>query len=254
MKNLRSMKKFFLIILEGFGLACVASLIYWVFRNALNGSSVQDPADLCSVAAAVFFLAIYFLKRMPRSSKGNFNLSIEQQKALQSILPAGIFTVDLKRNVTSWNIVAEEITGYRTQEVVGRPCTIFAKKPCEENCGLFDPKASKPLRNYECVIRRKDGAERYVLKRADLLYDAMGHVIGGIESFEDITERRESERRLKDSEERFRTIFENSAIGITVADNQERIISWNKYAEQILGMENTELYIRPVRSLYPVEE
>lgn len=254
MKDLRSIKKFFLISLEGFGLACVASLIFWVFQNVLSRSLSQDLGELCSVIVAVVFIAIYFLRRMSGSSRSNFNLSIEQQKALQSILPAGIFTVDLNRNVTSWNIVAEEITGYRAQEVVGRPCTIFAKKPCEERCGLFDPKTSKPLRNYECVIRRKDGAERYVLKRADLLYDAMGHIVGGIESFEDITERRESERRLKDSEERFRTIFENSAIGITVADNQERIISWNKYAEQILGMENNELYLRSVSSLYPAEE
>jgi len=67
-------------------------------------------------------------------------------------------------------------------------------------------------------------------------------------------ERKKVERKLSESEEKFRTIFENSAVGITVTDEQERIISWNRFAENLLGMSHEELYLRPVNSLYPKAE
>jgi PAS domain S-box-containing protein len=55
-------------------------------------------------------------------------------------------------------------------------------------------------------------------------------------------------------EETYRTIFENSAVAIMLTDEHERIVSWNKYAENLLGMNNEDLHLKPVRSLYPSEE
>ena len=56
------------------------------------------------------------------------------------------------------------------------------------------------------------------------------------------------------TKENYKTIFENSAVAITVTDENERIVSWNKFAEVILGMDREDLYMKPVRSLYPVAE
>jgi len=55
-------------------------------------------------------------------------------------------------------------------------------------------------------------------------------------------------------EETYRTIFENYAIAITIVDNNERIVSWNTYAEELLGMDQNDLFMRPVKTLYPPEE
>lgn len=55
-------------------------------------------------------------------------------------------------------------------------------------------------------------------------------------------------------EEAYKTIFENSAVAIMLTDEHERIVSWNKYAENLLGMSKEELNLKPVRSLYPAEE
>ncbi len=63
-----------------------------------------------------------------------------------------------------------------------------------------------------------------------------------------------AERKLRLAEERYRTIFENSAVAITMTDKQERIISWNKFTESLLGMNKEDLYLRPVGSLYPTSE
>ncbi len=52
----------------------------------------------------------------------------------------------------------------------------------------------------------------------------------------------------------YRTVFENSAVAIMVADAGERIVSWNKLSEDLLGMSTEDLTLRPVRTLYPEEE
>lgn len=55
-------------------------------------------------------------------------------------------------------------------------------------------------------------------------------------------------------EEKYKTIFENSAVAITLTDKNERIILWNKYTEDLLGMNKDDLYMKPVELLYPPEE
>jgi PAS domain S-box-containing protein len=86
------------------------------------------------------------------------------------------------------------------------------------------------------------------------LYDSEGKVVGILGTYEDITERREAERARQIAEERYRTIFENSAVAITMADENEGLISWNKFTENMLGMTKDDLYLKPIRSLYPEGE
>lgn len=64
----------------------------------------------------------------------------------------------------------------------------------------------------------------------------------------------ENMARIQESEERFRTIFNNSAVAIMFADNNERIISWNPLAEELLGMGASEIYNKPVSEIYPPQE
>ncbi len=56
------------------------------------------------------------------------------------------------------------------------------------------------------------------------------------------------------SNDNYKTIFDNSAVAITVADQQERLALWNKFTEKLLGMKPEQLYLKPVRELYPEEE
>jgi PAS domain S-box-containing protein len=71
---------------------------------------------------------------------------------------------------------------------------------------------------------------------------------------DDVTERKKAEHERRLAEERYWTIFENSAVAITVADDQERLVSWNKFTEGLLGFDEKELYLKPIESLYPPGE
>ena len=70
----------------------------------------------------------------------------------------------------------------------------------------------------------------------------------------EMTEHKKAEYELRLAEERYRTIFENSAVAITMTDEQERLISWNKFMENLVGMDGEDLHLKPVKSLYPPEE
>ena len=70
----------------------------------------------------------------------------------------------------------------------------------------------------------------------------------------DITELKKTEQELKESEERYRTIFENSAVAIMSTDENEKIVSWNRFTEKLLGMNKKDLSKKPVKDLYPKDE
>jgi two-component system sensor histidine kinase/response regulator len=157
---------------------------------------------------------------------------------IRRVIPSGLFTVDTQRRVTSWNDQAARITGYSAEEVLGRECLLFALSPCEERCGLLALEVPKPIFGRECTIRRKDGAVRIIMKNVNLLRDSAGYIIGGIESFEDITDR-------KKEEEKHRLIVEhaNEAIFITQEGNLKLV---NPKMVELTGFDIQTLYTKPL--------
>lgn len=67
-------------------------------------------------------------------------------------------------------------------------------------------------------------------------------------------ERKKAERQLQVAEQRYRMIFENSAVAIMMVDMEGRLVSWNQFTERLLGMTRDDLLGRSVQSLYPPDE
>ncbi|RLF58842.1 MAG: hypothetical protein DRN27_04240, partial [Thermoplasmata archaeon] len=61
------------------------------------------------------------------------------------------------------------------------------------------------------------------------------------------------EENLQDHN-RYETIFRNSAVAIMLTDADEKIIDWNDYTEQMLAMNRSDLYLKPVKELYSEDE
>ena len=112
------------------------------------------------------------------------------------LTPSAIFTVDTGQVRNQLEQCHDQ--GHRLQRRGGpRPdlrflCRNSLQRKVRAVCRQ-DPQAD--LRR-ECTIRHKDGSIRHILKNVDVLVDEEGQVIGGIESFEDVTERRKAEERL----------------------------------------------------------
>jgi len=101
-------------------------------------------------------------------------------------------------------------------------------------------KERRPIRGMEAVAERPDGARAYrsfpIQRR---LFDASGALIGAVNMLVDITERRQAEQRIRDSEARYRDIaaIVESSEDAVVAKNLDSIItSWNRGAERLFRL------------------
>ena len=175
----------------------------------------------------------------------------ESEARLQLILqtiPSGLFTVDLDRKITYWNKQAEEITGLKAEEAIGKYCLeAFDCEECRKECGLLNDKTDKPVYEKECTIHI-DGRDITVSKNTDILKDSEGNTIGGLESFIDTTERKRVEKALRESEKKYSTLVENSLTGIYIDHGGKIVFANNKFAEiykyskdQLIGMESWKL-------------
>jgi len=161
---------------------------------------------------------------------------------------------DENEKIVFWNKYAEELLGMDEEDLMNKD--VRSLYPYEEWKKIRDENVRKKGMKYkmESKIIRKNGQLLDVELSLCVLSGAEGKPVGTIGIIKDITRLKTNERKLIESEERYRTIFENSAVAITLTDENECIISWNKYTEKLLGMNEKDLFMRPVKSLYPTEE
>ena len=107
----------------------------------------------------------------------------------------GLWTTDLAGRITSANPAAAEITGYSSSEALGRLCF----ESLGELKDLFTQGADLPLQ-IEGGFRRKDGKIILIRMKVSCLIEPGGHAKGYICVFEDLTELREMERKMAQSE------------------------------------------------------
>jgi PAS domain S-box-containing protein len=112
----------------------------------------------------------------------------------------GLMVVDNEGNIVLFNRAAEEITGYRREEVIGKKSSIFN---CEMDPNKAGGEPDSELKkfgatyNMECRIRAGDGRSVHLLKNVVTQRDEHGEIIGTIESMTDITSLYKKEMELQ---------------------------------------------------------
>ncbi len=94
----------------------------------------------------------------------------------------GVFTVDGRWRITSFNRAAERITGVRREEAVGRPCCeVFRASICEGACALRKTLATgRPIVNKAVYILDAGGNRIPISISTAVVRDARGNVICGV--------------------------------------------------------------------------
>jgi len=113
----------------------------------------------------------------------------EWTAAILDSVADGVFTVDSNSRVTSFNRAAEQITGIAREEALGRPCCeVFRADLCERLCALHETRRTgRPVVNRTATILTARGEKVPISVSTALLRDAAGKVIGGVETFRDLT-------------------------------------------------------------------
>jgi len=101
----------------------------------------------------------------------------------------GVFTVDPAWRITTFNRAAERITGVRKLQAVGRPCSeVFRASICENACALKQTlETGKPIVRAFAHIINAAGEKIPIRISTALLKDESGAVIGGVETFQDLS-------------------------------------------------------------------
>jgi len=111
-------------------------------------------------------------------------------EAILESISDGVFTVDMDWRISSFNRAAEEITGVSRREAIGRPCSeVFRSSMCGEDCALQKTlKTGRPVIGKSGYIIDAEGNRIPISVSTAVLKDADGRVIGGAETFRDLSE------------------------------------------------------------------
>ncbi|BBE16114.1 diguanylate cyclase/phosphodiesterase with PAS/PAC sensor(s) [Aquipluma nitroreducens] len=167
--------------------------------------------------------------------------SKEQYMATLYGIGDGVITTDSNGYVLLMNQVAESLTGWTQQEAIGHVLENIFRIINEKTRKNVEIPVRKVLRdgavvglaNHTLLISRQ-GKEIPIADSGAPIRNSEGQIIGVVLVFRDQTEERAAENRLKDSEDRFRSLYENSAVGISMTDSDGNI-SGNKAFCNMLG-------------------
>jgi PAS domain S-box-containing protein len=188
--------------------------------------------------------------------KNGFYIKDIEQK-YQSIFEnyaIAITIADEKERIVSWNKYAEELLEMTEKDLALQPVSCLY--PAEEWKKIRDENIRKKGMKFKLetkMIKKNKGTFDVEISLC-VLKGPEGKAVGSIGIIKDISKLKNAEKKLIESEIKYKTIFENSAVAITLADENGRIISWNKYAEKIFQMSEVDLHLKPVQELYPPKE
>ncbi|MBW1776836.1 MAG: sigma 54-interacting transcriptional regulator [Deltaproteobacteria bacterium] len=126
---------------------------------------------------------------MSKKKSGVQNVHAPTEAILESISD-GVFTVDRQWRITSFNRAAEAITGVPRQEAVGQRCAdVFRSSMCGADCALQQTlKTGKPIIGKSAYIIDSEGNRIPISISTAVLRDIQGRVVGGAETFRDLSE------------------------------------------------------------------
>ena len=128
------------------------------------------------------------------------------QSLLESMAD-GVFTLNDKGTITSWNPAMQRITGYVPDEAIGKTCGLLGFNRCFSNicpmdirkCGILE---QGRVDGKECMLRHKKGYDVPVIKSARLVKDASGNVEGIVETITDLKELYETRLKAEEANRR----------------------------------------------------
>jgi len=116
----------------------------------------------------------------------------------------GVYSTDLNRIIKTWSRGAEEITGWKAEEIIGHPCFDFLKHAddmgrvlCDVDCPIVQTFRTGRNTAKEASVLTKDGRRIPVSITVGPIFDESGNVIGAVEVFRDISKERELLESIK---------------------------------------------------------
>ncbi len=177
-----------------------------------------------------------------------------------NFLPDPTFAVDLNGRVIAWNRAMENLTGTSGKDMLGKGDYEYAipfyrkRRPLMIDLLLKnDPDKLKAYRKVHwaegSLYYENDGAlevgnkKRFLWSKASLIYDHNNRVMGAIQTIRDITDRKQMDLTVLESEKKFRTLFESSNDAIMMLDKQS-FFDCNEKTLELYGFGSKDEFVK----------
>ena len=169
------------------------------------------------------------------------NSSIEEDRyrTIFENIPVGICISTLDGTVLAYNSMLQRITGYTRKEMSGLNVEAFYASPEDRNLLLENIRNRDVLRNYPINLRHKDGRIFHAI--INVIMHSHADETSIVTVIEDITERKNTEDALIESERRLTDIINFLPDPTFAIDAEGRVITWNRAMEELTGVKAVDI-------------
>ena len=173
---------------------------------------------------------------------------------IDSMADCAIIMLDEAGLVKTWNSSAKSIKGYDAADIIGKPISVFFS---QEDIDAHEP--DRALRKAECNGRyeangwrlRKDGSRFWANVVITAVRDSNGVLRGYAKLARDMTEQKQADDALRESESRLRSILDTVPDAIVIIDEQGLIESFSPAATRLFGYTEEQVTGQNVKILMP---
>jgi PAS domain S-box-containing protein len=176
------------------------------------------------------------------------NITEQQRQHYQELFefaPDGYLVTDKESSMLEVNQTAAQLLNVPTERLVGKPLVVFVAP--EERRDFYSQlrqlQKGESIKNWQVQLQRWRGASFRVSLTVAPFKNSQGEVVGLRWQMQDLTSPKKESAQTQ-SDRLFRAMFENSAVGIALLDNQGRILKSNRALQETLGYSAQELHSR----------
>ena len=207
------------------------------------------------VLFVLFGLVFISVIKKRRSAEENLKKSEEHFKALFERVPVGLYRTTPNGEIIDVNNTMVEILGYPDRESLLKVNAVeLYVNPGERERILKEENITGVIIDVEAQLRKYDGSHIWVQYSSKAVKDGNGKIKYYEGSLRDITERKNIEEALRESEEEFKAISLFAADAIIMIDNEGNITYWNDAAVKIFDFKADEVIDKKLHNIIVPEE
>jgi PAS domain S-box-containing protein len=211
----------------------------WEYYNSLRTEGVATPI-VRGMARDI--------TEQRRAEKAMSDLSRELELTMNS-MEEGVHRVDMQGNIAFENPAAARMLGWEVSELLGKPAHLTMHHTRQdgtpypkEDCPIYTTLRDGVSRHgADEVFWRQDGTSFPVEFMTAPMRNDRNEIVATVVTFRDITARKRAEAALRESEERYRELFENAKDALYIHDLSGRYVSFNRAAEGLSGYSRDEI-------------
>jgi len=192
-------------------------------------------------------------------------MELNQKKTLffQKIFnnfPEPAFAVDSKCKIIEWNKAMEELSGIKADQIIGKMSSEYnipfyqKSQPLLIENYIKSEKHSNSIYTKEEILTLNNGQEVNVLSKVSLIYDDSNILVGGVQTFQDISEHVSAEKLLAEDLLKYSVLFNNSYDAIILYNLSGNILEINKKALNLFLFNQKDFLNLKLSQLFPERE